>query len=390
MTIANDVDFAVGVGAIRDLLERNGIEPSEVGRLHRIKDVRLYQGLAKVDTFDEEGKVVGQTLEVQDLASIVLSPKWEEGPEWPVIQPGPMFRRPPVTTVKPVEPKEWKTAVIWPDIQIGYYFDQKEQLVATHDEQAIQLALSITKLSQPDVVVLVGDNLDFPEMGKYRLSPAFNRTTQPAIDYATELMFKIRTVAPSADILWLAGNHEERMVNYILDNAEAAFGIRQGSRPDGWPVLSVPHLCRLDEMGVTYLPGYPANDYWLNERLRIIHGTRVKSSGSTSHEYLRNEKSSVIYGHIHRREWNEQTFVKWDGSKTIMAASPGTLARIDGAVPSTKGGIDLHGRPLTIVENWQQGIAVVTFEDSGQHRFFYEQVPFHGGAALFRGKLYEF
>lgn len=388
MSVANDVDFAVGLGAVRDLLERQGIDPSEVGKLHRIRDVRVYQGLAKIDKFDEYGKITGQKLEVQDLVSVVLSPAWEDGPAWPVIQQGPVTKVPALRSSKQQGAPGFKQCVVLPDMQIGYYYDKKNNLVSTHDTDAIDLALQVINSVKPDLIVMVGDNLDMPEMGKYRLAPAFQRTMQPAIDYATELMFRIRAVAPNARIIWMAGNHEERMVNYLLDNAAAAFALRQGSRPDGWPVLSVPFLCRLDESNVEYLEGYPANDFWINERLRVIHGDRVKSSGSTAHVYLNEHKTSVIYGHIHRREWAERTFVKFDGPKTIMAATPGCLAKVDGAVPSTKGGLDLHGRPMTVVENWQQGIAVVTYEDTGDHRFFYNQVPFHGGVAEFRGDLY--
>lgn len=385
--LANDVDFAVGIGAIRDLLERSGIEPSEVGQLHRIKDVKLYQQGAKVGKFDSEGKQIGEVLEVQDLASIILSPVWEDGPEWPVVQQGPAVKLPAVKAAKQSK-TGWKECVVLPDMQIGYYYDKSGKLVSTHDEGAIDLSLRLITDVRPSLIVMVGDNLDLPEMGKYRLSPAFYNTTQAAIDYATELMFRIRAAAPEARIVWMAGNHEERLVNYVLDNATAAFGLRQGSRPDGWPVLSVPFLCRLDESNVEFLEGYPANDFWINERLRVIHGDRVKSSGSTAHVYLNEHKTSVLYGHIHRREWAERTFVKWDGAKTIMAASPGTLAKCDGAVPSTKGGLDLHGRPMTVVENWQQGIAVVMYEDTGDHRFFYNQVAFHNGTAEFRGSVY--
>ena len=380
MTIANDVDFAVGIGAVRDLLERNGIEPSEVGQLHRIKEVKLYQQGSK----DADGN-----MQSQDLASVVLSPKFEEGPTWPVIQQGPLFKLPktPVSRTK-TKDTAFKKCIVFPDMQIGFYFDKHEKLVATHDPVAIDLAVAVVADEQPDLIVLVGDNLDMPEMGKYRLTPAFKKTLQPSIDYATELMFRIRAAAPDARVVWLAGNHEERLVNYVLDNAEAAFGLRQGARPDSFPVLSVPHLCRLEESGVEYLEGYPANDFWINERLRVIHGDRVKSNGSTAHVYLNSHKTSVIYGHIHRREYAAKTFVKWEGARTIMAATPGCLAKCDGAVPSTKGGIDLHGRPMTVVEDWQQGIAVVTYEDSGDHRFFYQQVDIQDGVAMYNGKLY--
>jgi hypothetical protein len=376
--LAHDVDFAVGLGAVRDLLERAGIEPSEVGRAHRIKDVKLYQGYAK----DADGE-----LQVQDLASVVLSPAWEDGPEWPVVQPGPAVKV-PVNKVKVLPKNGFSTCVILPDMQIGFYHGPTGELVATHDENAIDLALTLVASLDPEQVVLVGDNLDLPEFGKYRTTPAFQSTTQATIDYTTVLMGRLRAAAPSAAIHWLAGNHEERLPNYLLDNAKAAFGIRQGATPDGWPVMSVPHLCRLDDFGIDYIPGYPAGQFWINDRLRVIHGHKVKSNGSTAHTYLNTEKTSVIYGHVHRREWAERTFEKWEGPSTIMAATPGCLARIDGAVPSTKGGVDLYGRPLEIVEDWQQGIGVVTFETSGDHRFFYEQVPFHGGSALFRGSLY--
>jgi hypothetical protein len=70
-----------------------------------------------------------------------------------------------------------------------------------------------------------------------------------------------------------------------------------------------------------------------------------------------------------------------------MAASPGCLARCDGAVPSTKGATDLDGRPLYRGEDWQQGLAVVDFNpDDGQ--FAYENVAIHDGWARWRGRHY--
>jgi hypothetical protein len=153
-------------------------------------------------------------------------------------------------------------------------------------------------------------------------------------------------------------------------------------------VLSVPYLCRFSDSRVEYLAGYPASVYWINEKLQVIHGTKVRSNGSTSHAYLSDTKVSVVYGHIHRREWAEKTRQDWDGAKTVMAASPGTLARTDGAVPSTRGGLDLDGRPLSVVEDWQQGFAVITFEP-GDGQFWYEQIPIHQNRCMWRGKLYE-
>jgi hypothetical protein len=245
------------------------------------------------------------------------------------------------------------------------------------------------KSIKPDIVVCVGDNLDLPEMGKYVTYPAYAQTTQASIDRATMFCAQMRNAAPDARIVWLAGNHEERMPKYLVQNAGAAYGLRKGNTPESWPVLSVPYLCRMDEYKIEYKPGYPAADFWINNKLRIIHGDRVKSGGSTAHVYLNNEKSSVIYGHIHRIETAFKTREDFDGPRTIMAASPGCLARIDGAIPSTRGGVDLDGRPLTRYENWQQGVGVVTYEDDNEHKFSYEVSAIYDGWTMFRGKEYK-
>ncbi len=128
--------------------------------------------------------------------------------------------------------------------------------------------------------------------------------------------------------MWIAGNHEERMPRFIASNAAAAFGLRRGNTPESWPVLSVPYLCHFEETAIEYLPGYPASAFWINDRLRVIHGDRVNSNGVTATKFLAREKVSVLYGHIHRREWAEITREDHDGPRTILAASPGCLARI--------------------------------------------------------------
>lgn len=358
------------LGKIAEMLERKNISLEDIGD---IKQVSLYQQMFK----NEENEA-----EVQDLAAIQFSPKWEQGPEWPVIQRGPVQ-----IIEKKKAPKKvrgaFKKDVIVPDAQIGYYRGKDGALHETHDEKAIAVVMEAIQMIQPETIVCVGDNLDLPEMGKYLTTPAYQQTTQAAIDRATTFCAQMRAAAPKAKIIWLAGNHEERMPKYLLTNAAAAYGLRKGNIPDSWPVLTIPYLCRMEEYGVEYRPGYPASDYWINEKLRVIHGDRVKSSGSTAHVYLNNEKTSVIYGHIHRIETAFKTREDFSGPRTIMAASPGCLARIDGAVPSTKGGVDLDGRPLTRYENWQQGFGVVTYETSGEHRFKYEVMPIYNGWSMY-------
>lgn len=363
------------LGSLAEMLERKNIDLNEIGD---IKRVSLYQSMLK----DDQGEA-----QIHDLAAIQFSPKWETGPEWPVVEQGKPVQLQKVTT-KPKTPTGFKTCVVVPDIQFGFFRNKAGELEPTHDDKAIDILLALIKDTKPDLIACVGDNLDLPEMGKYVTYPAYVQTTQASIDRATMFCAQLRDAAPYARIVWLAGNHEERMPKYLVQNAVAAYGLRKGNVPDSWPVLSVPYLCRMEEYGVEYKPGYPAADLWINKKLKIIHGDRVKSNGSTAHVYLNAEKVSVIYGHIHRIETAFKTREDYDGARTIMAASPGCLARIDGAIPSTRGGVDLDGRPLTRFENWQQGIGVVTYEDDGDHKFAYEVATIYDGWMMYRGKEY--
>lgn len=362
------------LGKLADLLERNGIDLADVGR---VKTVKAWQGFYK----DADGEA-----HTVDMHGIEFVPTFADGPAWPVIQPGPAVKL-PAARVKARKASAWRTCLVGPDMQIGYFRNRGGELEPIHDEGAIGIFLAVCADTQPDEIVLVGDNLDLAELSKYRHSNAWVLTTQPTIDRGALLAAQLRHACPDARIVWIEGNHEARLSNFILDNAKAAHGIRVGNAPDAWPSLSVPALCRFDEHRIEYLPGYPASKYWINDKLRVIHGHKVKSGGSTAHAYLATEKVSTIYGHIHRREYASRTREDFDGPKEVMAASPGCLARVDGVVPSMKGGMDLDGRPIPNVEDWAQGFAIVHYEP-GDGRFTYHNVAIHDGWAMWGGKEY--
>lgn len=364
------------VKALADALQNRGVSIDDIGGITKSSS---YQNMYK----DESGEML-----VKELWSFQFAPVTFGPPKWEPVRPAPVHVVPKDDVeVNPVSSKI-KTCVIVPDIQIGYFRDRSGDLTAIHDEEAISIALQIIKDINPQLIVCNGDNLDFPEFSKYRTTPAFAQTTQTSIDRAALFAAEMRMAAPKAKIVWLAGNHEERLPNYILDNASAAFGLKKGLHSSSWPVMSIPYLCNFDKQKIEYIPGYPAGDYWINNNLKVIHGTKVKTGANTAHAYLRDEKVSVIYGHIHRIETAYKTRRDVHGSSTIMAASMGCLSRIDGAVPSMKGSKDLDGRPVKVSEDWQQGIGVVTYETTGDHRFSLETVPILNNWAMYRGNTY--
>ena len=367
------------LGRIADLLERSGIVADDIGTVQSIR-LSEWEGLSK----SEDGEAVVTPL---SGASIVLTPAWETGPQWPVVDRAAQapVKLPPAA--KMPKRSKWKTAVVLPDVQIGYRRDiDTAHLDPFHDEDAMAAALRVVQSVDPDVVVHLGDFLDFASFGTYEQEAGFALTVQPAIDRAHRFLVEVQAAAPRAKQVLLEGNHDRRLQKAIVRNALAAFGIRRAEAPDEWPVLSVPYLLRLGEVGdgVEYLSGYPAGIYWINDRLACIHGHKVRSSGSTAAAVIDDERVSTIFGHIHRIELQHKTRRVRAGARFSLAASPGCLCRIDGTVPSVKGSTDPMGRPVPAVENWQQGLAVITYEE-GDGPFAVELVPIHDGNVIYRG-----
>jgi len=306
-------------------------------------------------------------------------------PEWDTVrQSTPVIIKPPRAAKKP--DTAHKVNVILPDPQIGYR-NLEGVLDPFHDERAMSVALQITdylyKTDRVDTVINLGDFLDLPSQGKYEQEPAFAGTTQLAINRGHKFLQEQRAAAgEQAEIVLIEGNHDRRMEKFILINSAAAWGLKRANM-DMLPVMSIPYLLRLDEIGVNYIDAYPAGAYWLNRNLRAIHGYKVRSGGSTAAAYTNDTPHiSTVFGHIHRQEVQSKTVFDRDGSIRSSAISPGCLCRVDGAVPSVNGSTKIDGSPAKFWENWQQGIAVITTEGD---EFYTELVQINDGIAWFRG-----
>lgn len=357
------------LGKLVTILEDQGVDLADLG------NVRALWHKTKVD---EEG------VETYAGSSVLLAPSWDDGPKWePVARPA------PVRVTVPKAPKAvplltgWKTAAILPDPQIGYRRLADGSLDPFHDARAIDVALQVVEAERPDLTVWLGDYLDLAPMGKYRYEPGFALTVQPAIDYGYRLMAQV--AALSGETRLIEGNHDMRMSTYLMDNAVSAYGLRKGSVLNGdWPVLSVPYLLDLNELGVEYVGGYPHGATYINDQLACIHGVKTDIATVANAETV-----SVIQGHMHRICQAHKTRNSRGAPKFNGAYSPGCLCRIDGAVPQQKLALDAKGAPAKSWNNWQQGLMVVRYETGGAQRFAVEMVPIYEGWALHRGQPFK-
>ena len=156
------------------------------------------------------------------------------------------------------------------------------------------------------------------------------------------------------------------MQSFIETNAVAAFGLKRAGLPDSWPVMSLPYLLRLEELGIEYVDAYPAATDWDNDTTRNIHGTKANSKGSTTAQYVHQiPHLNTWAGHTHRVEITYHSVIGPRGMPIeSYSANPGCLCRVDGAVPSVNGAIGADGIAARIVENWQQGFGVAYYNDT--------------------------
>lgn len=270
----------------------------------------------------------------------------------------------PAKYERKVHPEGYKTAVILPDPQIGFRRYGDGELDPTHDELAISIAQQIIADIKPELVVCVGDLLDMSEQSdKFVTEPVFQHTTAPAIFRAHDYLAQIRASVPDARIVVLEGNHERRLHTQIVKNFGWLYGFKKPGSVSDYPELSIPSLVNFDKLDVEYISGYPANRFWINDKLQVVHGNKALSGRSTAKAYADDERVSTIFGHIHRLEQHGKTNNVRDAGRNHVAISAGCLCRIDGAVSSTKGSTDLFGRPILNYENWEQGLVVVEYKD---------------------------
>ncbi len=386
------------VGKLQEYLEQNGADLADLGEVRQITvNSKDWEALAKGEMKKEVDPETGKTRAYRDKTrkeqlhssntKIILAPSWDTGPKWPVVQPArPVKATVPKRTGAPSLGGLWKTLLFLPDEQIGV-----RRLAGTgdfdpfHDPRCIDIYLQIAEAERPDQVGHAGDLNDFAPFSKHRQEPGFALTVQYGIDYAHEYLYLLSLLCGSQFII--SGNHDMRLQNYIIDNAMHAFGItraRSKRYAEEWPVMSIENLLRLDDINTEYVGAYPAGAKYVNDNLAVIHGAKIGNRNRTAAQIVvEDERVSILHGHTHKRALAAKTRNSRGAPKFSMAYSPGCGCRIDGAVPSTKSQIDAFGRPIKSWEDWNQGCAIVRYQE-GNGRFSLEEIPIFEGVARHR------
>lgn len=332
----------------------------------RAVDVKIWGTAAK----NADGEIV-----TKGLDGIHAHYKLDESKsvQWPPIQPHYIVEVKSYEPVPQLQTNLKKVAVIG-DVQIGFWREGGE-LVPFHDEAAIDVQLQILAYYRPDKVVIIGDFLDFPELGRYRKEPAFAFTLNPSIAYATELLAKIRaTVGPHCEIIYIPGNHEARLTSAIVDNLSALYNIRRHG--DAFPTLSIPFLLQFEKFKIHCEEQYPAGQHWLADDLVCTHAPDKRL------------RATQICGHLVRATVDSETFHYRDGAKTYKTYIVPGLGNYGGK-PADKNRLCRTNIPSNVARsNAEQACATVEVTADGS-RHNVTVWPIVAGFAFFKDTAFQ-
>jgi hypothetical protein len=231
-----------------------------------------------------------------------------------------------------------------------------DQQAPFQDENLHELFCQWLRLNKPNEGVLLGDTMDFPEISRHRHKPEFAAATQECIDSGYQILRDY--VASSEDTQWtkLPGNHDERIRNTFIDYMLDLHNLRQAG--DDQPLMSIPNLLRLDELGIDYIEPhgpYQFAQHNLSNKLSARHGWLVtKGAGASAHKTLEHLGYSVVVGHTHRQGHVHQT--KFD-----IHGKPETLAGVEsGCMCDISKGLGYAPNP-----DWQNGFATAIVYPDG-------------------------
>jgi len=175
------------------------------------------------------------------------------------------------------------------------------------DRFALEVFLDVCRRTLPDQICLNGDVVDFGSVSRWSKNPNKLLDLQGEITWTVENILRpVREVAPDANIDFLVGNHEYRLIRYLSDVAPSLASLA---------CLDFAELFSLEELRISLV----TNDALLapNERDRlemskqtwkIYGGCFVVTHGTSAGRFpadkeLNKYGISGISGHVHRPQY---------------------------------------------------------------------------------------
>ena len=239
---------------------------------------------------------------------------------------------PRTSTIPEADPPEYEVVHLPEDI--GRWLLLYDTHFPYHDSEAVEIAVewAAREENHCDGIILGGDIMDCYSLSTFvrdRRKRDFAAELEVVIDFIDALRSRLE---PN-ELIWREGNHEYRLLRYLIRQAPELLGVKN---------FDLPSFMELDARGVRYIP-------WPNplryHALTILHGDEPGGGSSSVNPartaFLKTHECCVV-GHSHRTSQHTE---KTLSDRTITCWSVGALC-------------DLHPR-YRPVNKWNHGFAVL-------------------------------
>jgi predicted phosphodiesterase len=178
-----------------------------------------------------------------------------------------------------------------------------------HNRAVYDIAMGYAKAWEPDEIYIGGDFVDFKDISTWKDDP-LRMPFKDEVAFVKNNLHSMRETFPDAKIIYIEGNHENRLSRYMWSKAPEFCGL---------PELAFEKLMDLESIGIQYY----SNVDRLNMnfppvrigKLYVLHGHEIMLGSGTVNlartMYLKTHVN-VIFGHHHQSQ--NYIFKKLDGT----------------------------------------------------------------------------
>jgi predicted phosphodiesterase len=172
----------------------------------------------------------------------------------------------------------WEKYIIFSDIHAPY-----------QNNPLILALMEIIRAVDPDCIINNGDGCDLFQISRWNKDMSRLETLQSELDTRFHILEMLYGAAPNARRRENLGNHDERTMTYISQQAPGLMSLRE---------LTPERLLRVDDLGIEL---YGRNGFRIREEFLIEHGHIARSdAGASAKARLNATMISGIMGHVHR------------------------------------------------------------------------------------------
>lgn len=237
-----------------------------------------------------------------------------------------------------------------------------------HDVKSLDLVLDIFEDLDLDRMVINGDLLDFYNVNSHGPKhPDISTNLEDELIAGREFFEGLRERFPKKEIVFIFGNHEDRLDRFIVKNSKQL-----------WGLLTLENFINFDRLNIEY-HHYNYRYQLENTNCFIQHSPPSYGQNGARTSLLSKPNATFIYGCTHRVQHSCNTdahgnvhsvyFNGWLGSTTDTKEHTRVFSYAKG-----------H-------QNWQQAFCIVTVE--GGEQFHINQYLIRDHKVVVDGSLYE-